>query len=128
LRRYGDGSHDEHYWNNLVEQAKNSMKPDDRPLIGDNVLRVWRENRQPHTLSKTHSTTWDVAPAPDSTAINEPPVQGSDDEARNAEHSRNPSETSGHSDRRNLNRDQDNGGEGRRASASEGSILGSDSD
>lgn len=43
-----------------------------RPLVGNSVLRIWRETRLSHTIARTQSALWDTTPHPE--PVTEDPV------------------------------------------------------
>jgi hypothetical protein len=40
-----------------------------RPLIGNSVLRIWRDTRLPYALAKTQSPRWDILPTPEGSVM-----------------------------------------------------------
>ncbi|KAJ9122459.1 hypothetical protein QFC22_001885 [Naganishia vaughanmartiniae] len=57
-----DGRRNTESWRKMLKEDAELMRPTDRPLVGNSVVRIWRDSRLPHTLSKSQSDIWDIRP------------------------------------------------------------------
>jgi hypothetical protein len=60
---YRDGRKKVTDWKDLIHDSKERLSANDRPVVGNSVVRIWRDNRLPHTLSRTQTDIWDALPA-----------------------------------------------------------------
>lgn len=60
-----DGETDTKDWVELISASESQLLASGRPLIGNSVLRIWRDTRMPYALAKTQSAVWDILPVLD---------------------------------------------------------------
>lgn len=51
----------------MIKGSADKISATDRPLIGNSVIRIWRESRLSYSLSRTQTDVWDTVPLPSDT-------------------------------------------------------------